>query len=37
MKMRLPDYVGIAVLLALLAAGIYLSGVPGLGAIPYNP
>jgi energy-coupling factor transport system permease protein len=37
MRMGRADYIGIALLLALLAAGIYLSGVPGLGAIPYNP
>ncbi|MEM3326910.1 MAG: energy-coupling factor transporter transmembrane component T [Thermoproteus sp.] len=37
MKMTAVDYVGVALLLALLAAGIYISGLPGLGAVPYNP
>lgn len=37
MRMKRADYIGVALLLALLALGLYLSGVPGLGAVPYNP
>ncbi|MFB6489975.1 MAG: energy-coupling factor transporter transmembrane component T family protein [Thermoproteus sp. AZ2] len=36
-KMGRADYIALGLLLALLALGIYLSGVPGFGAIPYNP
>ncbi len=31
------DYIALALLIALLAIGIYISGFPGMGAIPYNP
>ena len=31
------DYIAIALLMALLIAGIYISGLPGMGAVPYNP
>ncbi|GAB6944030.1 energy-coupling factor transporter transmembrane component T family protein [Vulcanisaeta sp. JCM 14467] len=31
------DYIAIALLIVLLIAGIYISGLPGMGAVPYNP
>lgn len=37
MKMKRADWIALALLFALLAAGVYLSGVPGFGAVPYNP
>ncbi|NAZ29225.1 MAG: energy-coupling factor transporter transmembrane protein EcfT [Caldivirga sp.] len=36
-RMTRMDYVILAFLIALLIAGIYISGLPGMGAVPYNP
>ncbi|WP_243671017.1 hypothetical protein [Vulcanisaeta sp. JCM 16161] len=36
-RMSKVDYITVALLLALLIAGIYISGLPGMGAVPYNP
>lgn len=36
-KMTRIDYVALVLLIALLIFGVYLSGIPGFGAVPYNP
>jgi len=36
-RMGRMDYVALAILIALLIIGIYISGLPGFGAVPYNP
>lgn len=36
-RMSRTDYIAVALLIALLVAGIYISGLPGMGAVPYNP
>ncbi len=36
-RMTKVDYIALTLLIALLAIGIYISGLPGMGAIPYNP
>ena len=36
-RMSRIDYIALALLVALLIAGIYISGLPGMGAVPYNP
>lgn len=36
-RMGTWDYVALAIILTLLVMGIYISGLPGMGAVPYNP
>ncbi|WP_291999547.1 energy-coupling factor transporter transmembrane protein EcfT [Caldivirga sp.] len=36
-RMSRVDYVALAIILLILAIGLYISGLPGMGAIPYNP
>ncbi|MGC9227258.1 hypothetical protein [Caldivirga sp.] len=36
-RMTKVDYIALTLLIALLAIGIYISGLPGMGATPYNP
>ncbi|ADY02281.1 cobalt transport protein [Vulcanisaeta moutnovskia 768-28] len=36
-RMNRIDYIVLALLIVLLITGIYISGLPGMGAVPYNP